>query len=317
MADPAAIKMLQQDCGAWNRWRKERPDISPDLSKAELQGKILSGRNFDRTCFDRADLRGARLHSASLKSASFFGADLSRARLRDAWLCRTTFDKTLLEQTNFYHASLLDAAFLHVDLSQTSNLETITHLGPSSIDVDTLQRSRGKIPDAFLCGVGVSAQLLSGLRSSGQTPFDYATCFISYAARDELLVHKLYEQLRAAGVLCWFAPENLRAGEKFPASIPAAIQSHEKVLIVISKASLRSEWVGKEVQLARQKEHDGKKDVLLPISLDRAVQTTSVDWAVALRKRRHMRSFENWQQPSRWQKMCDNLLCDLRKNEGI
>lgn len=147
----------------------------------------------------------------------------------------------------------------------------------------------------FLRGVGVSEQLLTCLRSSGQASFDYATCDLHF-------VNNLYEQLRAAGVFCWFAPESLKAGEKFPASIPAAIERHEKVLMIISKASLKSEWVEKEVQLARQKDRGGRTDVLLPIRLDSAVLTSSLDWAVALRKQRNIRSFENWQQSSHCQK---------------
>lgn len=315
MADPTLMKILQQDSKVWNQWREERPDIEPDLRKADLRGKMLTGINFERTCLDGADLRNANLCSASLKSANLSQANLSGAKLRSAWLHRTMFKGTLLQQTNFHKALLLETLFLNVDLSEAINLKTVAHLGPSAIGIDTLQRSRGKVPDMFLRGAGVSEQLLTSLHPSGREPFDYATCFISYSSHDQHFVHILYQDLRNAGVLCWFAPESLETGEKFPASITAAVQSYQKVLVVISRHSLKSNWVKKEVELARQRERGGKREVLLPIRLDSAIQDTRVNWATFIRQQRNISSFENWQQPSRYQKMLKELLNDLRKDE--
>ncbi len=157
----------------------------------------------------------------------------------------------------------------------------------------------GKIPEAFLVGAGVSEQLHSYIHSLGRAPFDYYTCFISYSSHDQHFVEILYRDLRKAGVLCWFASEDLNAGDKFPAEITEAVQSREKLLVVLSKSSLKSDWVRKEVQLARQKEGNGNREVLLPIRLDSAISSSTVDWAIAIRKRRHITDFQNWQQPSR------------------
>ncbi|HEU5380020.1 MAG TPA: toll/interleukin-1 receptor domain-containing protein [Ktedonobacteraceae bacterium] len=313
MADSKATKILQQGSEAWNQWREERPDIEPDLRKADLHERTLTGINFERTHLDGANLRNANLCSALLKSASLSQADLSGAKLRNAQLCRTLFRETLLQKTNFHHALLLETEFLNIDLSKAINLETSVHLGPSTLGIDTLQRSRGKIPDIFLRGVGVSEQFLTCIHSLGQAHFDYATCFISYSSRDQRFVEILYQDLRKAGVLCWFAPESLKTGEKFPVSITEAVQRHEKVLVVLSQHSLKSDWVKKEVELARQRESGGKREVLLPIRLDGAVLNSDVGWAAAIRRKRNIRSFENWQQPSHYQRMFKALLNDLRK----
>jgi hypothetical protein len=277
MADPDLVKMLLQGSEVWNRWRAERPEIKPDLRKADLREARLSKINFERTRLDGADLRGADLSSASLKTASLSQADLREAKLRNTWLHRTLFKETLLERTDFYHARLLETMFLNVDLRASIHLEQVFHLGPSTIGMDTIQRSRGNIPDAFLQGAGISEQLLACLHTSGQAPFDYYTCFISYSSSDQDFVEKLYKDLRKAGVFCWYAPESLKAGEKFPVRITEAVQSREKVLVVLSKASLKSDWVKKEVELARQKEGRGKREVLLPIRLDGAILNTTVD----------------------------------------
>ena len=69
------------------------------------------------------------------------------------------------------------------------------------------------------------------------------------------------------------------------------------------------------VKLALQKEGKGKgkKEVLVPICLDSAILNSTIDWATSLRKRLHIESFQNWQQPSRYQKMLKDLLNDLRR----
>ncbi len=313
MADQRHLNKLNEGVIAWNKWRNENPEILPDLSKAKKQGKSLTGIDFRHTNLDNADLSDANLCSASLKSASLSQTNLRGAKLRNAFLHKTCFKETILQRTNFHRASLLDTTFLNVDLKETINLEMVVHLGPSTIGIDTIQRSRGNIPDAFLIGAGVSEQLLACIHSLGHASFDYYTCFISYTSHDKHFVEILYRDLRKAGVLCWFAPESLNAGEKFPAEITEAVQSREKLIVVLSKYSLNSDWVRKEVMLARQREGKGKREVLLPIHLDSAYLNSKIDWAATIGKQLNIRSFENWQQPSRYQKMLDGLLNDLRK----
>lgn len=60
----------------------------------------------------------------------------------------------------------------------------------------------------------------------------------------------------------------------------------------------------------------GEREVLFPIRLNSAIQNTSIDWDVAIRKQRQIKSLENWQEPSRYQKMLSDLLKDLQKEEA-
>ena len=307
MAVQSHLNKLNEGVIAWNKWRKEHSEIMPDLREAKLHGRALAGIDFRHTNLDNADLSNANLCSASLKSASLYRTNLSRAKLRNAFLCRTCFKETILQRTNFHKAALLETTFLNVDLKETINLETTVHLGPSTIGIDTIQRSGGNIPEALLIGVGVSEQLHSYIHSLGHTPFDYYTCFIGYANQDQHFVEILCQDLRKAGVLCWFAPEDLNAGDKFPKEITEAVQSREKLLVVLSKSSIQSKWVGKEVNLALTKEGNGKREVLLPIRLDGDYLKSKIDWAVAIRKRRHISDFENWQDTPHYQKLLINL----------
>lgn len=159
MEDQGHLNKRNEGVKAWNKWRKMSPGIFPDLSKANLRGKTITGIDFRRTNLDNADLSNANLCSALFNSANLCQTNLTGAKFRNANLYRTNFKGTNIQRTDFHEASLHETAFLNVDLNETIHLETAVHLGPSTIGIDTIQRSRGKIPDAFLIGAGVSEQL--------------------------------------------------------------------------------------------------------------------------------------------------------------
>jgi hypothetical protein len=72
-------------------------------------------------------------------------------------------------------------AFGDVDLSQAKNLSTCSHEGPSTIGVDTIYRSHGKIPPEFLRGVGVPDNFIDYIKSLIGKALEFYSCFISYS----------------------------------------------------------------------------------------------------------------------------------------
>ena len=91
MANDEHVALLKQGVKAWNAWRRENPDIRPDLSNADLRGADLSGANLARANLREAFLFKANLGSADLVEANLrdhadlSGADLARANLREAF----------------------------------------------------------------------------------------------------------------------------------------------------------------------------------------------------------------------------------------
>ncbi len=59
MANEEHLKILKQGAEAWNQWREKNPEITPDLSKANLIMADLSKANLNK-----ADLTGANLTGA-------------------------------------------------------------------------------------------------------------------------------------------------------------------------------------------------------------------------------------------------------------
>jgi len=304
--------LKRQGVRVWNAWRKKYPEIRPDLMRADLHGAILNGVNFHRANLEGANLHKAVLSAARLSLAEFDSADLSQANLSHADLSGAHFKRTNLEGTNFGYVSLGDTEFAHVDLSAAKGLGAARHNGPSTIGLDTIHRSKGAIPENFLRGIGVPEVFLTFLRSQGDAPFDYFTCFISYSSEDEVFVKRLHDDLQRRGVRCWYAPEVLKPGENFRSRIDDAIRQYDKLLLVLSKHSIASGWVEYEVGTALQKEHHGKHSVLFPIRLDSASMNYATGWAASIQSKRHIGNFEHWKQQDIYRKALNRLLLDLQ-----
>lgn len=95
----------------------------------------------------------------------------------------------------------------------------------------------------------------------------FYSCFVSHCHHDEPFVEVLVTRLKDAGIRVWFAPEDLVAGKKIHEEVFRAIKLFDKVLLVISKHSMNSEWVTAEVRRARKREISEGRRVLFPISL--------------------------------------------------
>jgi hypothetical protein len=56
MADQQHLAVLKQGVAAWNAWRRQHPEILPDLSGADLRGGSLSRTGLHETDFSEANL---------------------------------------------------------------------------------------------------------------------------------------------------------------------------------------------------------------------------------------------------------------------
>lgn len=104
-----------------------------------------------------------------------------------------------------------------IDLSGVNGLETVIHLRPSFIGIDTIYRSKAEIPEVFLRGAGVPDNFIAYMKSLAGTPsaFEFYSCFIGYSTKDKEFAERLYADLQREHVRCWYAPEDLKIGDKF------------------------------------------------------------------------------------------------------
>jgi uncharacterized protein YjbI with pentapeptide repeats len=135
MANTEHVERLRASVPAWNEWRRQQPEIIPDLSAADLRqwklqevylsranlaaadlsGAILSGANLGRADMPRASLSHANLYRAILSTADLTRADLSNAHLREAQLNGTILDDATLIGANLRGAFLTNASLLRVN----------------------------------------------------------------------------------------------------------------------------------------------------------------------------------------------------------
>jgi len=324
MADQNHVEILESGMDTWNKWRKKNPLIRPDLRNAFLSDWDLSKYNLLKTDFNGASLCNANLSESNLYYSNLIGVDLSnanlekafciaanfmRANLRKANLSEATLRESILTNTNLDQAKMYNVTFGwttfgNVDLSSVEGLESVKHDFPSFIDLHTFYNSKGEIPDNFLIGAGLPPKKIGKYNDSHVS---YFSCFISYSNEDAIFVKKLRRDLMKVGVRCWYAPEDIKIGDKFRQVIDDSIRQHDKLLIVFSENSLKSVWVEKEIETAFEEERKQKKILFFPIRIDNFVMDTNQSWAADVRKSRHIGDFRNWEQDEAYKNALNRL----------
>ena len=152
-----------------------------------------------------ADLERAALNRADLSFANFRQVDLHEANITGAILYSTTFVSTNVKGATFRHAQFDLTTFGDMDLSAVRGLKQTTHNGPSTIGIDTLYRSKGKIPEAFLRGAGVPDNFIAYAKSLATNLIEFYSCFISYSSHNQDFAERLHADLVAKNLRCWFA----------------------------------------------------------------------------------------------------------------
>lgn len=297
-----------------------------DLEMACLRGATLSGADLCEANLCRTDLAGADLSWAECHGTNFSGADLRGAHLMSTHLCGSNLHGANLSAANMYNANLFGAdlknarigwtVFAGIDLSSARGLDTVVHDGPSTIDIDTLHLSGGNIPEAFLRGCGVPDIMVAFVRSLVGKAIEYYSCFISHSSYDQAFADRLHADLQAAGVRCWFAPHDLKIGDRFRQRVDEAIRVHDKLLLILSEHSVESDWVATEVEAAFEKERQRAQSVLFPVRIDDPVMVTNQAWAADIRRTRHIGDFTRWKDHDAYTTAFDRLLSDLKAQKA-
>jgi hypothetical protein len=321
MADEEHVRILKLGVEAWNKWRKEHSGIRPDLSNVNLRDMNLRG----------ADLSGSNLSRADLSGATIRAVRLNRADLSGASIFWTTFTRTDLQNADFRNAMSSGTIFAGTDLSSAQGLESVEHKGPSYLSIDTLYKSGGNIPEAFLRGCGLSdwqieeAKLHNPNLSNEEITLtlykvhnlrahqELQICplFISYSHKDSAFVDTIELNLNAEGIRFWRDTHDATAG-RLEKQIDHAIRLNPTVLLVLSAGSVKSDWVEHEVRLARKLELESGRDVLCPVALDDSWK--SCRWPERLREQimeYNILDFSGWQDDKLLQTMFSKLLNGL------
>lgn len=92
--------------------------------------------------------------------------------------------------------------------------------------------------------------------------------FLSYSSADKPFVARLANDLRAGRVRVWFDQWELKVGDSLTQRIQAGIAESSWLAVVLSKNSVNSEWVKKELAAAQAKELHKRSIFILPLVID-------------------------------------------------
>ena len=258
--------------------------LKADLSDADLSGATLLGANLTHGDLSRANLSKANLHGADCREVDLSGADLqaailwvtnlSGAILKGVDLVEAELRELDLNGADLSGAILLASSIRDVDFSQAKGLDRVSHWGPSSLDIDTIYRSQGKITDVFLRGAGVPNEFIAFIQGLAARSIEYYSCFISYNHTDKAFARLLHDGLQARGINCWLDERRMLPGDDIHEQVAHGIRLWDKTLLCASEASLRSWWVDnrdRDCLRKRAEAHERTRQqtlALIPLDLD-------------------------------------------------
>lgn len=152
----------------------------------------------------------------------------------------------------------------------------------------------------------------------------FQTVFISHSHKDHEFVARLNMALRERGVRTWFSPEEIRPGTKLSESIFAAIDSFDRLIVVLSQNSMSSPWVNSELHRAFARQRKEGRNILFPISIVPREQVrkwssfdadSGKDLAVELREFL-IPSITDWKDDRAFKQFVDSIAKGLAANDA-
>jgi uncharacterized protein YjbI with pentapeptide repeats len=299
--------------------------VEADLGEANLSGARLDiakllGANLEKammmlSSLRRSNLEHVRLFRADLVYADLSDAELSAASFQEANLLNANLSGTKLIDTDLTRCAIGGTTFGNVDLSRVKGLETVNHIRPSNVGIETIYRSAGKIPEVFVRGAGLPENFITFMHSLTGKAFEFYSCFISHSAKDGQFVERLHADLQANGVRCWYFPEDAKWGEPVWGEIDRSIHIYDKLVVVCSANSLQSGPVNREIERALQREDRESRHILFPIRIDEYLFDKWEHPRKADVISKVVGNFIGWEHPAIYRKALERLLKNLRDDK--
>lgn len=189
MANQKHLDILLSGMEAWNSWRKENPDITPDLSGIHSPSSDFSGYNLSNSDLTQANLSKASLQNANLQGALLMRIDLSAADLSGANITQADLRYAILNNINLSDANLneadLESAQLSAAILENAKLDGV-NLHRSDLQDANFQSAslnRSVISKSNLSNVNFQEALLSetNLQNSDLTAANFQSANLSQA----------------------------------------------------------------------------------------------------------------------------------------
>ncbi|MFJ6382461.1 toll/interleukin-1 receptor domain-containing protein [Kitasatospora sp. NPDC092039] len=268
------------------------------FDRCEFRGCRLRRINAVRAGFIQARFLHCDVEQAAFRGADFFKATFRGGTFggdyREAFLVQAVFDEVVLRGARFDDAHFGFNVFAATELVATT-LDPVVVNGLCRIDERTIASSfilnsraldaaRDRLGDdravreltrdlagleRFLVRAGADPASVRAYRDTARGAREPArpSVFISYSSADESFAAELRDQLEANGVDTWFAPHDIRGGRTILEQVTEEIQRRGRMVLVLSEASMASNWVATEIGRAVRAERESGTRKLFPIRI--------------------------------------------------
>lgn len=97
---------------------------------------------------------------------------------------------------------------------------------------------------------------------------DQPSVFLSHSHRDKGFARNIANAIRDKGISVWLDEAEIGVGESLIEKLSSAIDSVDYLVVILSKASINSNWVKKEIEVALCEEIESKRLKVLPVLKD-------------------------------------------------
>lgn len=95
-----------------------------------------------------------------------------------------------------------------------------------------------------------------------------ASIFLSHSHKDKSFARRLAADLRHNGHIVWIDEAEINVGDSLIEMIREGLDRVEFVAAILSRVSIKSEWVQRELDIASNREIDERRVIVLPILLE-------------------------------------------------
>lgn len=92
--------------------------------------------------------------------------------------------------------------------------------------------------------------------------------FLSHTSADKPFVRRLASDLMKHGHTVWIDEAEIKIGDSLIGKIREGLDMVDYIAVILSKTSIQSEWVKRELEIATNKEIKAKKVMVLPLILE-------------------------------------------------
>lgn len=200
---------------------------------------------FFESTFDRAVFDGCKFRACAFNRASF-----NNLRLSDSF--RTCeFNDILIKSCEFESTDIYKCEWHGASLAKDH--------GPLRFSEAVLQNI------AF-----TNYQLSLDIRTTNTDPSqrNFHSIFLSHNSEDNEFANRLAGDLARNGVRVWIDEAEIKVGDSLIQKIESGIEETDFVGVLLSRKSVESEWVKKELRVAMNEEIRGKRVKVLPLLLE-------------------------------------------------